>query len=136
MTASAQIESLRLQLQRFASSLRVQNLLQERISLGLFGGSLGLNLLGLALVSMRVRPVSYEVPVHYSSLSPGGFDRLGPWYTMYGFTVVSLLLTVLNVFLFLLIAPRSRMGAFSLSAGSLVVAVFSLVIANAFTVTS
>lgn len=110
--------------------LRTQRLLGDRLSVGLMIAALILNGLTLLALLVKLRPLDYQVPVHYSSLT--GFDQLGPWYQPYVIAGFGFAVTLINAALALRAFGRSRVAAFYLLLGSVVVAVFCLIIANAF----
>jgi hypothetical protein len=77
-----------------------------------------------------VQPTGIEVPVHYTSIE--GFDVLGPWYRIHLIGWATLAMSIANTVLSMISFQRSRITSFILLSGSFVVALFGLVIANAF----
>ncbi len=115
------------------AALKEQRFFRDRLSVILLVISLSLNALTLALLVAKVRPTEFPVPVRYSSLE-GGFNSLGPWYQIYSLGVVGLGVTILNTILAIESFNRSRIASFFLMVGALVVALFCLIISNAFAV--
>lgn len=115
------------------AKLFAQRFFHDRLSLGLFVASLGLNLINLIVLLAKLRPLEFSttVPVHYSNLN-NGFDALGPWYLNYRIGLFALGVTLVNTYLAVLAYSRSRIASFYLIAGSVVVAIFSLIISAAF----
>ncbi len=122
--------TLRTQLIDTVMSWRQQRLFQDRLSVSLLVTALALNALNVVILVLRIRPTDYPVPVHYSSLK--SFDVLGPWYDRYWIGLFGLAVTVINGWLALNSFHRSRIAAFFLLAGSIVVGIFCIIIANAF----
>ena len=85
-------------------------------------------------MAVKLQPLDYEVPIHYSSLV--GFDQLGPWYQLYSLAAFASGVTIVNTALAIRSFGRSRVSAFYLLLGSGVVALFSLIIALAFSAVS
>ena len=100
------------------------------MSVSLLVTALALNLLNISILILRIRPTDYPVPVHYSSLK--SFDVLGPWYDRYWIGLFGLAVTLVNGWLALNSFQRSRIATFFLLAGSIVVGIFCIIIANAF----
>jgi hypothetical protein len=115
--------TLRTQAVTAMTSWRQQRLFQDRLSISMLVTALGLNAFNIIVLILRIRPTDYPVPVHYSSLK--SFDMLGPWYDRYWITLV-------NAWLALASFQRSRIASFFLLAGSIVVGIFCIIIANAF----
>lgn len=124
------LASLRQQLTHVLSSWRQQRLFHDRLSVSLLATALILNVLNMVVLLLRIRPTDYPVPVHYSSLK--SFDMLGPWYDRYWIGVFGLAVTLVNAWLALASFQRSRITSFFLLAGSIVVGLFCIIIANAF----
>jgi hypothetical protein len=80
----------------------------------------------LALL-LRVRPKDFVVPLQYSTLE--GFDVLGSWYRVYGFGAFSLVVTFGNIFLAAKAYDKSRLASFLLILGSVMINLFTLIIA-------
>lgn len=134
MIALQRAGELSVRLQPYVQQLRTSMLWRDRLSLSLIGVAGGLNLLGLVLALVRIRPSEYPVPVHYSSLSPGGIDALGAWYLQYATSMFAIVITIINTLLAVALMRRLKIAAFFMLVGSVVVALFALVITNAFTV--
>ncbi len=122
--------TLRTQLIDTVISWRQQRLFQDRLSVSLLVTALALNALNVIILILRIRPTDYPVPVHYSSLK--SFDVLGPWYDRYWIGLFGLAVTLVNGWLALNSFQRSRIATFFLLAGSIVVGIFCIIIANAF----
>jgi len=100
------------------------------LSVGVVLLAAGINILALALVVTRLRPLDYDVPVRYTSVV--GFDTLGPWYVLYAIPLYGLLVLGANVGLAMKAYARSRIASFFLLLAAVVVALLCLVISNAF----
>lgn len=111
-------------------SWREQRLFHDRLSVSLLLTALTLNIGNLVVLVARIRPTDYPVPIHYSSLK--SFDMLGPWYDRYWIGVFGLVITLVNAYIALASFQRSRIASFFLLAGSVVVGIFCIIIANAF----
>ena len=122
--------TLRMQATNAMTSWRQQRLFQDKLSVSLLVTALVLNVLNLIVLILRIRPTDYPVPVHYSSLK--SFDMLGPWYDRYWIGIFGLAVTLVNAWLALASFQRSRIASFFLLAGSIVVGIFCIIIANAF----
>jgi len=97
--------------------------------------ALGLNIVNLVVLAIKLRPLEFtsSVPVHYSNLN-NGFDQLGPWYLNYRIGLFAIGVTIVNSYLAVLSYSKSRITSFYLMVGSIVVAIFSIIISFAFTV--
>lgn len=117
------------------AKLRQHRFFSDKLSFGLMIGAAGLNLLCLAVLAIKLRPLEFNtsVPVHYSNLN-NGFDVLGPWYLNYRIGLFALVVTLVNTYLAIQSYSRSRIASFFLLTGSVVVAIFALIISTAFTV--
>lgn len=118
------------QLRLGAKRIREARMWRDQLSVGLVVVALSLNAVGLVDLVIKLRPLAYQVPVHYSSIS--GFDRLGAWYEPYFIILFGTVITLTNAFLAGRSFSRSRVASFYLLLGSVVVSVFCLIIANAF----
>lgn len=110
--------------------VRRSRYLRDRLFMTSLAVAGGLVVLMWGLLAIRVRSTSFPVPVHYTTL--GGFDALGSWYQPLLAGLYATLLVAANVVLSYLSYQRSRMASFFLLAGAAVVALFSLIITNAF----
>lgn len=110
--------------------LRESRFVRDRLFVGCAIASVVLIIAMWGLLIIRVHPTDFPVPVHYTTL--GGFDALGPWYQPYQAGIFSTLLVVANLVLAYLSYHRSRIGSLFLLSGGVVIALFSLIIANAF----
>jgi hypothetical protein len=124
------LANLRQQASLTFASWRQQRLFHDRLSVALLVTALVLNAICIIMLLIKVRPTSYPLPTHYSSLK--SFDMLGPWYDRYWLGVFGLGVTVVNAWLALASFQRSRITSFFFLAGSIVVAIFCLIIAKAF----
>lgn len=114
------------QLQKRIDHFRSQRIFKDK----LFSTFLVLSLLALLAVItvlvVSVRPKAVVVPLRYSTLQ--GFDALGGWYRLYIYGIFSLLVSLGNTLLAVLLYQKSRIASFFLVLGTLVVNVFTLVI--------
>lgn len=124
MSSPRAIASLRLE------EAKSHRLWRDRLSLGVVLLAVSINLLALALVLAKLRPLSYSVPVRYTSLA--AFDTLGPWYALYAIPFYGLVVTAANVGLAMKAFGRSRIASFFLLLSAVVVGLLCLVISNAF----
>lgn len=122
--------TLRTQAVTALASWRQQRLFQDRLSISMLVTALALNAFNIIVLILRIRPTDYPVPVHYSSLK--SFDMLGPWYDRYWIGAFGLAVTLVNAWLALASFQRSRIASFFMLAGSIVVGIFCIIIANAF----
>lgn len=109
---------------------KAHRLWNDKLSVGVVLLATGINVLALALVLARLRPLGYAVPVRYTTT--GAFDTLGPWYALYAIPVYGLLVLAANVGLAMKAYNRSRIASFFLLLAAVVVALLCLVISNAF----
>lgn len=130
MNSLPSLAELRSGLSQRLTSLRTSRLMADHLSVGLIVASLILNALTLVVLVIKLHPLDYQVPIHYSSLN--GFDQLGSWYQPYVIAFFGLAVTVVNAALALRSFGRSRVASFYLLLGAVVVGVFCLIIANAF----
>jgi hypothetical protein len=107
-----------------------QRFFSDKLSWAILVPTLALNSAAIVLLTLRVHPTEFVVPVRYSNLV--GFDQLGPWYQSYFVGIFAILVTLINVGLAAVSFGRSRLTSFFLLAGAFVVALFSLVISAAF----
>jgi len=103
---------------------------RDRLSVAVILLAISINLLALVLVISRLRPLSYDVPVRYTSV--GGFDTLGPWYALYIIPLYGIVVLAANLGLAMKAYTRSRIASFFLLLAAVVVALLCLVISNAF----
>ena len=130
MNALPSLGNLRRGFSHRLTSLRSSRLMADRLSVGLVVASLLLNALTFIILLIKLHPLDYQVPVHYSSLV--GFDQLGPWYQPYTIAVFGFGVTLVNAALALRSFGRSRVASFYLLLGAVVVSIFCFIIANAF----
>jgi hypothetical protein len=130
MNSLPSLSDLRHGLSHRLNGLRKSRLMADHLSVGLVVASLILNGLTLVILLVKLRPLDYQVPIHYSSLT--GFDQLGNWYQPYVIAFFGLAVTIANTALAIRSFGRSRVASFYLLLGSVVVGVFCLIIANAF----
>ena len=112
------------------AAVRSSRFVRDRLFMTALFLAVGFVVLMWGVVLIRVRPTSFPVPVHYTTL--GGFDALGSWYQPILSSLYATVLVVANLALSYLSYQRSRMASFFLLAGAVVVALFSLIITNAF----
>ncbi len=108
-----------------------QRFWQDRLSLIMLVGAIGLNVVTLIVLVSRAHPTQFSVPIRYSSLV--GFDVLGPWYEVYRLALFGFFVTIVNALLAYKSFSRSRITSFFLLVGAFVVALFCLIIGTAFT---
>lgn len=130
MKALPPLGSVRRNLTTKFITLRESRFLRDRLSVTLLVVALVIGGLNLVLLMFHLPTARVDVPVRYSSL--GGFDGLGPWYSPFLIVLFGLSITVVNGVLALQAFGRSRLASFFLLAGSCVVALFCLIISNAF----
>lgn len=124
------LADLRQRVSLLFASWKQQRLFHDRLSVSMLVVALLINAGTIIMLLVRVRPTTYPLPIHYSSLK--SFDMLGPWYDRYWIGVFGLVITIINAWLALASFQRSRIASFFFLAGSVVVAIFCLIIANAF----
>lgn len=117
-------------LQEYLTAVRTSRYVHDRLFMGCLSVAAVFVLLMWGAVLVRVRPTSFPVPVHYTTL--GGFDTLGSWYQPILSALYATILVLANLVLSYLSYRRSRMASFFLLAGAAVLALFSLIITNAF----
>lgn len=110
--------------------IRQSRFYQDRLSVGLIVVALILNVLALVTLATHVRPTDVPVPTHYSSLR--NFDALGPWYWPFEVAGFGFLVTIANTGFAYSSYNRSRLASFFLLSSAVVVAIFTLIVANAF----
>jgi hypothetical protein len=121
------------QIRLSAKHIRDARMWRDQLSLGLVVVALSLNAVGLVDLALKLHPLAYQIPVHYSSISGfSGFDRLGNWYEPYYIVLFGTVITLVNAYLAGRSFSRSRVASFYLLLGSVVVSIFCLIIANAF----
>jgi hypothetical protein len=103
---------------------------RDRLSVSVVALAVAINALAVISVLIRLRPLSYEVPIRYTSVA--GFDSLGPWYALYAIPAYGILVLAANVGLAMKAYNRSRIASFFLLLAAVVVALLCLVISNAF----
>jgi hypothetical protein len=110
--------------------VRDSRFMRDRLSLSLLMAALAINLLNLVVLAVHVPANHPEVPLRYSTL--GGFVGLGPWYSPFLIALFGLSITLVNGVVGYQAFTRSRLASFFLICGSAVVALFCLIISNAF----
>jgi hypothetical protein len=111
--------------------LRQSRFLRDRLSLGLLLVGLGVNLASLLWLSFVVRPNETQVvPTQYSNLA--SFSGQASWFYPYTVALYALAVTLVNGVFAYRAFGRSRLASFFLLSTSVVVGLFSLIIANAF----
>ena len=130
MNAPHSLRNTRANLLSRVTDVRRSRFVADRLSVGLVIAALAINILALIILSLHVRPTDVPVPTHYSSLR--NFDALGPWYWPFEVGVFGLLVTLTNAAFGYSSYNRSRLASFFLLSGAVVVAIFTLIIANAF----
>ena len=124
------LRTLRQTLQKRIRYVLSQRLFHDRISMAVLFAAVGVNLTSLATLVLRLRPTDSLVPVHFSSFTL--FDQLGPWYYPLVIALLALAVTIVNTLFAYHSFTRSRLASFFLLVSSLVVAIFSSIIAQAF----
>ncbi len=130
MKALPPLGSIRRNLKTKFADVRQSRFFHDRLSVALLVVALLTGALNLILLLFHIPAVRTEVPVRYSSL--GGFDGLGPWYSPFLIALFGLSITVVNGVLAFQAFGRSRLASFYLLVGAVVVALFCLIISNAF----
>lgn len=130
MNSTLPLADVRKRLQSTLQNVLGQRFFHDRLSMFLLAISLIINAFSFGWLLMRIRPTESLVPVHFSSF--GLFDELGPWYFPYELALVALLITLVNALFAYHSFTRSRLASFFLMTTSVVVAIFTLVIAQAF----
>jgi hypothetical protein len=114
----------------YLAVVRSSRFVRDRLFMSALLVAVGFVVLMWGVILIRVRPTTFPVPVHYTTL--GGFDALGSWYQPMLASLYATILVLANIALSYLSYQRSRMASFFLLAGAVVVALFSLIITNAF----
>jgi hypothetical protein len=130
MKALPPLGSARRNLTITLARVRESRFLRDRFSVSLLVVALVIGGLNLVLLLFHLPLSRGEVPVRYSSL--GGFDGLGPWYSPFLIALFGLSITLVNGVLAYQSFARSRLASFFLLVGAGVVALFCLIISNAF----
>lgn len=110
------------------NQVRRSRFASDKLSSGLVAGALVISAVTILSLIMTVHPAS-QGAVRFSSLDVG--YTLGVWYYPYLVAVFGLGVVIVNSILAYRAYGRSRLASFFLLAGSVVVVIFSLIIANA-----
>ncbi len=124
------LSSLRRTFQTRFQEVLAQRFFRDRLSMTILVAGLLANAATFGWLMVRLRPTETLVPVHFSSFTL--FDELGAWYFPYQLSLLALLITVVNAVFAYHSFGRSRLASFFLLTTGLVVAIFSLIIAQAF----
>jgi hypothetical protein len=130
MNLSKAVEDFSSELKHRIMRVRTSRLMGDSLSVTLVISSLVINFLAITILVLKLHPLDYQVPIHYSSIN--GFDQLGAWYRPFYIAGFSLAVTIVNTILAIRSFGRSRVAAFYLLLGSVVVGIFCLIICNAF----
>jgi hypothetical protein len=130
MKALPPLGSVRRNLTTSLATIRESRFLRDRLSVSLLVVALIIGGLNLVLLLFNLPVTRGEVPVRFSSL--GGFDGLGPWYSPFLIALFGISITLVNSVLAYQAFVRSRLASFFLLVGAGVVALFCLIISNAF----
>jgi len=133
MKALPPLGSLRRNLITQVTNVRESRFFHDRISVGLLVAAFVVGAFNIVLLAPHISSMRTAViPVRYSSL--GGFDGLGSWYSPLLIALFSVSISAVNGVLAFQAFSRSRLASFFLLVGSVVVALFCLIISNAFAV--
>lgn len=110
------------------TQVRRSRFANDRLSSGMVVGALIISALTFLSLFASVHPAS-QGAIRFSSLDVG--YTLGVWYYPYLVAIFGLGVVIINSILAYRAYGRSRLGSFFLLAGSVVVVIFCLIIANA-----
>lgn len=130
MKALPPLRSIRRNLSETASQVRESRFFRDRLSMSMLVVAFVIGVFNLVFLLLHMPVVRADVPVRYSSLN--GFDGLGPWFSPFLIVLFGLGTSVVNGVLAYQVFDRSRIASFYLLAGAGVVALFCLIISNAF----
>ena len=122
--------SLRRSTTDFMNDVLRQRFFHDRLSMSVMSLAAVVNIACVCLLVLHVRPTDAQVPIHFSSFTL--FDALGPWYYPFEIALVATCITLVNAVFAYHSFSRSRLASFFLVVTSLVVAIFSFIIAQAF----
>lgn len=93
-------------------------------------------LLGNAFIivwsATHIRNVGIDIPVRFTSLS--NFDQLGVWYSLYEISIISLIITTINLFLAIILHKKNRILSIFLTITTLMIVILAIAILLGFTV--
>ena len=124
------MKSPRSELASRLATTRQHRLWSDKLSVTVITVAALVNAIALAIVLWRLKPLSYAIPVRYTSVA--GFDTLGPWYVLYAIPLYGFIVLAANTGLAMKAFAKSRIASFFLLLGAVVVALLCLVIGTAF----
>jgi hypothetical protein len=113
------------------AQLSKTNLTQNKLYLSVLVTIAIVILVNIVWALTHIHKTELPVPIRYTSLT--NFDQLGKWYQLYFPLAISLVVSVVNIFLSINIYKKSRIVSMFLLLASLIVAVFALAITFGFT---
>lgn len=72
-----------------------------------------------------------EIPIRFTSLS--NFDQLGVWYRLYEIAIISIVVSVVNMFLAVMLHRKNRILSIFVSIAALMVVILAIAILLGFT---
>lgn len=119
-------------LQKIQKDLIDQKFFKDGWLLGLLALIVGGNVFIIVWSVTHIRQASIELPVRFTSLS--NFDQLGPWYRLYEIAAITLIITLINVFLAVLLYRKNRILSIFVTITTLMVVILAIAILLGFTV--
>ena len=80
----------------------------------------------------HIKNIGIDIPVRFTSLS--NFDQLGVWYSLYEIAAISLVITLINLFLAVILHKKNRILSIFLTITTLMIVVLAIAILLGFTV--
>lgn len=80
----------------------------------------------VVLLLVRLRPHDFVMPLEY--MTGVGLGNPGQWYSIYGYGIFSIVVTLANSILAMAMLEKSRITSFFLVVGAIIVNVFILVV--------
>ena len=80
----------------------------------------------------HIKNIGIDIPVRFTSLS--NFDQLGTWYSLYEIAAISLVITLINLFLAVILHKKNRILSIFLTITTLMIVVLAIAILLGFTV--
>jgi hypothetical protein len=80
----------------------------------------------------HIKNIGIDIPVRFTSLS--NFDQLGIWYSLYEIAAISLVITLINLFLAIILHKKNRILSIFLTITTLMIVILAIAILLGFTV--
>ncbi|MDQ5943767.1 MAG: hypothetical protein QG675_535 [Patescibacteria group bacterium] len=118
--------------QKLKKDLKDQNFFRDSWLVVLLIITLIGNVFIIVWSATHIKNIGIDIPVRFTSLS--NFDQLGVWYSLYEIAVISVIITIINLFLAIILHKKNRILSIFLTITTLMIVILAIAILLGFTV--